>query len=85
MYVGVAIWSAILGGGFYFARRFARAFERRRDNEEALLMLGQRLAALEESMEIVREDVERLDAGQDFTTRLLGSRTQQTEEAERRP
>ena len=71
MYVGIGIWTAILGGSFYFARRFVRAIERRRDNEEALSGIGQRLAALEDSTEGLRADVSRLDAGQEFTTRLL--------------
>ena len=79
MYIGVAIWSAILGGGSYFAWRFVRPFERRGHSEAALAALAQRIAALAESMNSVREDVERLDAGQEFTTRLLTPRSGRSE------
>ena len=74
VYVGVGIWSVILGGGAYFARRFVRAIERRRDNEDVISGISQRLAALEESMEGLRTDITRLDTGQEFAMRLLESR-----------
>jgi membrane protein implicated in regulation of membrane protease activity len=75
MYVGFAIWAVILGSSIYFARRFVRAFERRSESQAALTALEQRLAELEDAMESVRDDLGRLEAGQEFTTRLLGSRS----------
>jgi membrane protein implicated in regulation of membrane protease activity len=81
-FVGFAIWGVILGSSIYFARRFVRAFERRSDNQAALRALEERLAALEDSMESVREDVGRLEAGQEFTTRLLRSRAARSEAAD---
>ena len=79
MYVGFAIWGVILGGGGYLGLRFVRAFERRQDNQTALSALAQRLTALEDSMESLRGDVERLNDGHEFTTRLLTSRSQRSE------
>lgn len=75
MLVGIGIWSAILGGGSYFAWRFVRVLERRRDNDAALSALTERLAALEDSLEAMSSTVERLEAGQAFTARLLESRS----------
>jgi hypothetical protein len=77
--IGVGFWSVVLGGAFYFARRFVRVFERHRTDNATIAALQQRIAALEDSMDGVRDDVERLSDGQEFTTRLLGSRSERGE------
>ncbi|MDQ3697162.1 MAG: hypothetical protein M3373_03925 [Gemmatimonadota bacterium] len=81
MYLAVAFWGVVLGGGAYAVRRFLRAYERRTGNEAELAALRQRVAAFEESLEGVRGEVERLDAGQEFTTKLLGARSGRSEQA----
>ncbi|MEP6729923.1 MAG: hypothetical protein ABJE10_04750 [bacterium] len=72
--MAVAFWGSILGSGFYFARRFARAAEARSANGAHLTELTQRVLALEEALDGARRDIERLETGQEFTTRLLSSR-----------
>ncbi|MFI5256883.1 MAG: hypothetical protein ACHQRK_06440 [Gemmatimonadales bacterium] len=72
--MGVAFWGIVLGGGFYFARRFARSSEARSSDGMKLADLRDRIAALEEALDGARRDIDRLDAGQEFTTRLLGAR-----------
>ena len=71
----VVFWSVVLGGGIYAVRRFLRAYERRTGNEAELAALRERVSALEESMDSVQGSVERLNAGQEFTTKLLGTRS----------
>ena len=70
----VVFWGIVLGGGIYTVRRFLRAYERRAGNEPELAALRARVAALEESLENVHGSLERLDASQEFTTKLLGAR-----------
>jgi hypothetical protein len=70
----VVFWGIVLGGGIYAVRRFLRAYERRAGNEPELAALRARVAALEESLENVQGSLERLDASQEFTTKLLGTR-----------
>ena len=73
-----ALGAAALGTGAYFARRYVRAVERRGADGAELAELRRRLAELEEAAEGTRRDVERLEAGQDFTSRLLAERTPST-------
>jgi hypothetical protein len=72
---GVAFWGTVLGGGFYFVRRYVRAVERRASQEENLVALQARITTLEELVDGMRTDVERLETGQEFTTRLLAERS----------
>lgn len=72
--LGVAFWGTALGGGFYFVRRYVRAVERRASQEESLAALQARVATLEELVDGMRAEVERLQPGQEFTTRLLAER-----------
>jgi hypothetical protein len=70
----VAFWGSVLGGGFYLARRYVRAVERRTSDESELAELRQRVARLEETLDDTVRDVERLDSAQEFTNRLLAGR-----------
>ena len=71
----IVFWSIVLGGGIYAVRRFLRAYERRSSSEAELAALRARVATLEESLENVQGSLERLDASQEFTTKLLGARS----------
>ena len=75
LFAAVVFWGVVLGAGIYAVRRFLRAYERRTGNEAELAALRERVAALEESMDGVQGSVERLHAGQEFTTKLLGTRS----------
>jgi hypothetical protein len=72
------VWPALgavaLGTGAYLARRYVRAIERRGANDAEITELRQRLAVLEENADATRRDVDRLEAGQEFTTKLLAER-----------
>ena len=72
--LGVGFWGTVLGGGFYFVRRYVRAVERRAVQEESLAALQARVATLEELIDGLRGEVDRLETGQEFTTRLLAER-----------
>ena len=71
----IIFWGVVLGGGAYAVRRFLRAYERRVGGETELAALRDRVTALEESLDTMHGTVERLSAGQDFTTKLLGVRS----------
>lgn len=58
----------------YFARRFVMAWERRSEAQAELAELRSRVTALEDAQGITERDVMRLEAGQDFAARLLGTR-----------
>lgn len=76
--LGFTFWGAVLGGGFYFVRRYVRAVERRASQEETLTELRSRVATLEELVDGMRTEVDRLETGQEFTTRLLAERSRAT-------
>jgi hypothetical protein len=71
----IVFWGVVLGGGAYAVRRFLRAYEGRAGSEAELTALRDRVTALEESLDTVQGSLERLSAGQEFTTRLLGERS----------
>ncbi len=73
--VGLTFWVGVFGGGFYFLRRYVRAVERRTNQNEAVADLRARVASLEEVVDGLRTDVERLETGQEFTTKLLTDRS----------
>jgi hypothetical protein len=70
----IAFWGTVLGGGFYFARRYARALEGRTGHEAELVELRERVNALEDALDVTRREVERLETAQEFTTRLMAPR-----------
>ena len=70
----ILFWSTVLGAGIYAVRRFLRILEHRAGNEAELAALRERVVILEDSVEDVRGLVERLDASQEFTTKLLSGR-----------
>ncbi|MDQ3697353.1 MAG: hypothetical protein M3373_04925 [Gemmatimonadota bacterium] len=76
--VVLTFWVAVFGGGFYFVRRYVRAVERRTNQDEAVAELLARVASMEEVVDDLRTDVERLVTGQEFTTRLLADRSRST-------
>ncbi len=71
----IVCWGVVLGGGIYAVRRFLHAYERRVGSDAELTALRDRVTALEESLEAVQGSLERLNAGQEFTTKLLGARS----------
>ena len=75
MFIGLVPGAAVIGGGFYFIRRYVRAIERRSGGDVQLNDLVRRIAALEDATDSTRRDIERLEVGQEFTTRLLGNRS----------
>ena len=71
----IVFWGVVLGGGAYAVRRFLRAYERRVGREAELTALRDRVTALEESLDNVQGSLDRLNAGQEFSTKLLGARS----------
>jgi hypothetical protein len=67
----VAFWGSVLGGGFYFARRYVRAFEARSGDEAELAALRARVQSLEELLDATRHDVDRLESAHELTTKML--------------
>ena len=70
----ILFWSIVVGAGIYAVRRFLRILEHRAGNEAELAALRERVVILEDSVEDVRGLVERIDASQEFTTKLLSGR-----------
>jgi cell division protein FtsB len=66
-----------LGTATYFVRRFIRAFERRTEVNADVAALRERLVQLEETSEATERDVMRLQAAQEFATRLLAERARE--------
>ncbi len=74
----LVFWLVVLSGGFYVAIRFIRAFETRGrgGDADAIEALGQRLLRLEETMEAMGTQLERVSEAQQFTTKLLTEKTE---------
>jgi prefoldin subunit 5 len=72
--LSLLFWIVVIGGGFALAMRFVRAFERRGNDQRELSELRDKVARLEESIESVTNQVERVAEAQQFTTRLLSER-----------
>ena len=73
----VLFWIAVIGGGFYLAVRFLRAFESRgtlATPRSDPLALAERVRRLEETLESMSAEMERMAEGQQFTHRLLAER-----------
>ena len=73
VFFAVAFWGSVLGGGFYFVRRYVRAIERRGTEDQTVAELRARLTTMEELVDSLRNDVSRLEEGHEFTTQLLTS------------
>ena len=71
----VLFWAAILGGGFYLAIRFLRAFENRNSGGPELEEMRRRMAQLEDAFDAMTKRVEGIGESQEFTTRLLTERS----------
>jgi hypothetical protein len=72
-------WVFALGGGGYLVIRFIRAYERRNSGVmegKELVELRERLMRLEDSLESMSNQMQRLSDAQQFTTRLLEGRTE---------
>ena len=75
----ILFWSIVVGAGIYAVRRFLRILEHRAGTEAELAALRERVVILEDSVEDVRGLVERIDASQEFTTKLLSGRSSRDE------
>lgn len=73
--LSMLFWIAVIGGGFYLALRFLRAFENRGSAGPELQDMRKRMAQLEESFESMNKRVEQIGESQEFTTRLLTDRS----------
>ncbi|MEO7043442.1 MAG: hypothetical protein ABI035_14360 [Gemmatimonadaceae bacterium] len=72
------IWPAIavaaIGVGAYYAHRFTQTVERQGENRRALAAVEDRIKELESALDESRQSIERIEAREEFTTRLLGER-----------
>lgn len=71
----ILFWAVILGGGFYLAIRFLRAFENRNSGGPELEDMHRRMSQLEDAFDAMNKKVERIGESQEFTTRLLTERS----------
>jgi uncharacterized protein YlxW (UPF0749 family) len=67
-------WVGVMGAGVYLGVRYVRAAERRTGGAE-LDELRTQIQQLQETVETLRTDVDRVQESQDFTTRLLADRS----------
>jgi hypothetical protein len=74
MIIPIVFQLLILGGGFYLAVRAVRALERRRPDKQGLEEVHARMRRMEETIESLSSEVQRLGEAQSFTTRLLEGR-----------
>lgn len=77
------MWPTIVLAGMgtvaYFIRRYLRAMERRGEDRVALTHLSQRVEQLEDALDASQRDIVRLEAAQQFTSRLLTERVQSSQ------
>jgi hypothetical protein len=71
MLLSLAFWVAVIGGGFMLAFRIVRALENRGTDRQDVERLREKVGQLEESLEGMSGQLERLAEAQQFTTRLL--------------
>lgn len=76
--LGKIIWVALLGAGAYLGFRYVRAQERRGGAAE-LEDLRSQVRQLQQMVDGLRGDLDRVQEGQDFTTRLLAERSSKRE------
>jgi len=72
--LGWAPYLAFGGGVLYLGARYVRAVERRGVARAEISDIAERLSRLEEAVANVADDVERVEQGQSFATRVLTSR-----------
>ena len=73
--LGLAFWTAVIGGGGYLLVRFVRAYERRSVAPADTAMLEERVRLLEEANLRLEGEIAQLAEAQQFTTRLLSERS----------
>jgi hypothetical protein len=76
MAVSLFVMIAVVGGGFGLALRFVRAFERRSIDQREVAELRAKVGTLEDNLESMTHQVSRIAEAQQFTTRLLGERSE---------
>jgi len=76
--LGKIVWVALLGTGAYLGFRYVRAQERR-GNAAELEDLRSEVRQLQQTVEGLRGDLDRVQEGQDFTARLLSERSSKRE------
>ncbi|MGH7500359.1 MAG: hypothetical protein ACREL7_01245 [Longimicrobiales bacterium] len=74
--LSLVFWVVVIGGGIALAVRFLRAYEKRGNDRGEIADLREKLTRLEESIEGVTSQVQRVAEAQQFTTRLLTERTE---------
>ena len=75
MWLGILLfWILIPGGAFYLIFRAIRAYERRNVGAQQQAALDERLLRIEERLESISSDVERVSASQQFAERLIGAK-----------
>jgi len=67
-------WVGVMGTGIYVGVRYVRATERRSGGAE-LDDLRTEIQQLQETVETLRSELDRVQENQDFTTRLLAERS----------
>ena len=72
--LGKVVWLAALGVGAYLGLRYVRAQERRGRTTEVAELQSQ-VKQLQETVDGLRMDLDRVQEGQDFTARLLAERS----------
>lgn len=65
------VWIGVPVALFYFARRVLRALERRSLADSDMAVFNDRLHRLEERVEQIASDTERIEEGQRFASELL--------------
>jgi hypothetical protein len=73
--LSILFWVLILGGGFYIGLRLVRAIERRGADRKELQELQEQILRLEEGLDSMTRDVDRLSEEQRFTMKLLSKPT----------
>jgi hypothetical protein len=75
---GKVLWMGLLGVGAFLGFRYVRAQERR-GNAAELEELRTQVRQLQETVDGLRGDLDRVHEGQDFTARLLSERSSKRE------
>lgn len=76
--LGKVLWLGLLGTGAYLGFRYVRAQEGRAKATEIAELRGE-IRQLQETVDGLRMDLDRVQEGQDFTARLLSERSSKRE------
>ncbi|MEO9224873.1 MAG: hypothetical protein ABI328_00680 [Gemmatimonadaceae bacterium] len=72
------LWPAIsvagIGVGAYYAHRFTQTVERQGENRRAMEAMEDRIKRVEAALDESQRTIERIEAREEFTTRLLSER-----------